>query len=206
MDVNIWNGYGNGGNIFKSSEKKASLKKILNYFKTSWFYRQTPKGFMPLRLYSHAPDFTLQTAENETFQLREALKDSQILLFFYPKAFTAGCSAEVCEFRDHYPFFSERNIRLVGISHDPEDTQARFAKKYQLPFTLLSDPMRTVCRLYDAVYPFGLLTKRVSYFINQEGIITIAYENLFKPEVHLMQMKNRILSQENNQEKVKTSL
>ncbi len=160
---------------------------------------------MPLRIFSKAPDFTLQTADDETFNLKEALKESEVLLFFYPKAFTKGCSAEACDFRDHFNFFKERNVRVVGISHDPEETQARFAKKYQLPYTILSDPARTVCRLYDAVYPFGLLTKRVSYLINREGKITVAYENLFKPEGHLAQMKAKIESREREEEKSRSA-
>lgn len=178
------------------------MKKILNLFKALGFSLHFNPA-MPLRIYSKAPDFTLQTAENESFNLKKTLEIKSVLLLFYPKAFTAGCTAEACGFRDDYSFFENRNIQIVGISHDLEETQSRFAKRYKLPFTLLSDPSRTVCRLYDAVYPFGLLTKRVSYLINQEGLISIAYENLFNPAEHLEQIKSRILAQEKEQRLVR---
>jgi peroxiredoxin Q/BCP len=180
------------------------LKKILNLLKWLGFFLNNTKK-MPLRMFSKAPDFTLQTADNEAFNLKDALKESKVLLFFYPKSFTAGCTTEACDFRNDYTFFTDRNIRVVGISHDTEETQARFARRYQLPYTLLSDPGRTVCRLYDAVFPFGLLTKRVTYLIDQQGIIELAYENLFNAEDHLLQMKNRIenLEKESGSIKVK---
>jgi peroxiredoxin Q/BCP len=151
---------------------------------------------MSLKINSKAPDFKLKDQDGQSFHLTTALKNGPILLFFYPKAFTPGCTAEVCSFREDYSFFSDRNIQLIGISHDTEETQKKFKEKYHLPYPLLSDTNRKVAKLYDAVYPFGLMTKRTSYFINQEGIISDTIDQLMGSEDHIRHFKQTLLRAE----------
>lgn len=151
---------------------------------------------MALKLYSKAPDFELNSPNSTRFRLSERLKENPVALFFFPKAFTAGCTREVCQFRDDYSFFREKGIELVGISHDAEETQERYRLRYQLPFPLYSDPNRQVCRLYDAVYPFGLLTRRVTYLISREGLILCAHDALMESTQHVEYLKSRILQLE----------
>lgn len=144
---------------------------------------------MALRINSKAPDFRLQDSEDREFHLKSELNEKGILLLFYPKAFSPGCTREVCSFSQDFQFFADRGIRLIGISHDMQETLHRFKERHSVPFVLLSDPRRMVCRMYDAVYPFGLLTKRVSYFIDGEGIIRYTSDNLLNPDVHLREMR-----------------
>jgi peroxiredoxin Q/BCP len=144
---------------------------------------------MALKIHSKAPDFTLNTAGGEKFCLAKTLINKPVVLFFYPKSFTSGCTMEACDFRNDYAFFIERNIEVVGISHDAEETQKRFQEKYRLPYILLSDPKKKVSHAYEAVYPFGLLQKRITYFIDQNGVIRSVYDNLILAKNHLEQIK-----------------
>jgi peroxiredoxin Q/BCP len=144
---------------------------------------------MALKINTKAPDFRLLNSENNEFHLNSELNESGILLLFYPKAFSPGCTREVCSFSQDFQFFANRGIRLVGISHDMPETLHRFRERHSIPFLLLSDPRRMVCRMYDAVYPFGLLTKRISYFIDGDGFIRHISDNLLNPDLHLREMR-----------------
>lgn len=155
---------------------------------------------MALKLYSRAPDFEVTSPGGEPFRLSERLKINPVGLFFFPKAFTAGCTREVCSFRDDYSLFSSQGVELAGISHDPEDTLERYRARYNLPFPLYSDPGRRVCRLYDAVYPFGLLTRRVTYYIGKNGLILGALDSLLDAREHVEFLTRRI-SEHQGQEK-----
>jgi len=147
---------------------------------------------MALPRLSKAPDFLLKTSQGEDFNLYQVLDKKQVVLFFYPKAFTPGCTTEVCSFRDDYQYFKFKNIELVGISHDDTDIQGKFKDKYKLPYTLLSDPGRKVARQYEALFPLGLMTKRITYFIDRKGNIQGVYDNIFGAEEHLVKVKGQI--------------
>jgi peroxiredoxin Q/BCP len=147
---------------------------------------------MALSLNSPAPDFSLKDSSNQSFTLSQALKNGPVALVFYPKAFTRGCTEEVCTLRDEFAFFRQRGIQLYGISHDTIETQGDFQSKYSLPFPLLSDPMRRVAKLYKAVFPFGLLTRRISYYIGQDGKIKAIHEQLFDGKDHTEQLIQKI--------------
>jgi peroxiredoxin Q/BCP len=96
--------------------------------------------------------------------------------------------------RDDYSFFEERKISMFGISHDAVETIREFGGKYSLPYTLLSDPNRKVCKLYDAVYPFGIMTKRISYYIDADGTIKGMIDDLIDSRGHVEYLKKRIES------------
>lgn len=145
---------------------------------------------MALKINRKAPGFRLQDSFGREFSLEEETGPEGMLLLFYPKAFSPGCTRQVCGFSDEYSYFSEKGIRIVAISHDRPETLARFRERYALPFTLLSDPQRVVCRMYDAVYPFGLLTRRISYLLNAEGNIVHVFDNLLNHSAHLEEIRN----------------
>ena len=153
---------------------------------------------MVLKINSKAPDFRLQDSENAEFRLYDQLGANGLVLIFYPKAFSPGCTREVCSFAEDVSFFSDRGIRLVGISHDSEETLRRFRKRYQLPFTLLSDPGRVVCRMYDAVYPFGLLTRRLTCYIRPDFRIGHISDNLLNPAIHLQELREFLIRNPQN--------
>ncbi len=102
---------------------------------------------MSLKAGDKAPDFTLPTDGNGKVSLAK-LKGKKVILYFYPKDDTSGCTAEACGFRDHLPKFGKSDAVVIGISRDNVASHDRFKKKYDLPFTLASDEDGKVCEAY----------------------------------------------------------
>ena len=120
---------------------------------------------MALEVGSKAPDFSLATDDaDETVSLR-ALKGKTVLLYFYPRDDTPGCTVEACSFRDEYKQFKKLGIEIFGISRDSSERHAKFRAKYQLPFTLLVDEEGEVCKAY------GVLQKKTSFGKTSIGIV-----------------------------------
>jgi len=94
-----------------------------------------------------APDFELQSDEGETVTL-SALRGKPVVLYFYPKDDTPGCTTEACEFRDAYDRFREQGVEILGVSPDTEASHRKFKSKYELPFTLLADPEHHAAEAY----------------------------------------------------------
>ena len=118
-----------------------------------------------------APDFTLPTQTGAPVRLYDLLGERALVLFFYPKDNTSGCTAEVCAFRDQYEVFKEAGAEVVGVSSDSVDTHAGFAGKHHLPFTLLSDKGGKVRKLYGVPATLGLLPGRVTYILDRHGVV-----------------------------------
>jgi peroxiredoxin Q/BCP len=94
-----------------------------------------------------APDFELASDEGETVTL-SALRGKPVVLYFYPKDDTPGCTTEACEFRDAYDRFREQGVEILGVSPDTEASHQKFKSKYELPFTLLADPEHQAAEAY----------------------------------------------------------
>jgi peroxiredoxin Q/BCP len=94
-----------------------------------------------------APEFRLQTDEGAWLSLAD-LRGQRVVLYFYPKDDTSGCTVEACEFRDLFPRFEADGARVLGVSPDPVARHLKFKAKYGLPFTLLADPMHETCEAY----------------------------------------------------------
>ena len=107
-----------------------------------------------------APDFTVQTDSGQELKL-SALQGKRVVLYFYPKADTPGCTTEACEFRDDSAAFKEKNVEVVGISPDKPAAQAKFKTKYDLPFTLLADSDKTVAQAYGVWKEKNMYGKKV---------------------------------------------
>lgn len=118
-----------------------------------------------------APEFALPCQSGEMVSLKDFLGSRPVVLFFYPKDYTPGCTKEACAFRDSYEEFSNLGAEVIGISSDPVESHRSFAQKHFLPYTLLSDEGGKVRRLYDVPKTFGLFPGRVTYVIDQEGIV-----------------------------------
>lgn len=150
---------------------------------------------MALKVGSKAPDFVLRGGDGKEFRLSQTWAGKPGIIYFYPKDFTPGCTAEACAFRDHYQELAQWGIPVVGISRDSEAEHARFARSYQLPFTLLSDPKGQVCAQYDARIPVLNITKRVTYLLDSNHIIVAVVENFFAAETHVKEMLAELRSQ-----------
>lgn len=126
-----------------------------------------------------APDFTLPDQNATDHKLSDYL-GQWVLIYFYPKDDTPGCTIEACSIQDNLPKFDELKIKVLGISADPVSSHQKFAQKYELNFTLLSDNKKEAINKYEAS---GIFTKRISYLVDPQGQIFKAYENV-NPETH----------------------
>lgn len=118
-----------------------------------------------------APDFTLPATEGKQVSLGDFLGKKNIVLYFYPKDNTPGCTAEACAFRDSYEVFKEAGAEVIGVSSDAAESHDNFAKRYHLPFILVSDSNGSLRKRYGVPRMFGLLPGRVTYIIDKQGII-----------------------------------
>ena len=132
-----------------------------------------------------APDFTLPDWQGRQFTLSSLLAQGPVVLYFYPKDETSGCTAEACSFRDSYDAFKEAGAEVVGISSDSEQSHASFAQRHDLPFVLLSDQGGAVRRRYGARDLFGLMPGRVTYVIEPSGTVRHVFSNQFSPTRHI---------------------
>ena len=110
-----------------------------------------------------APDFELASDEGETVTL-SALRGKPVVLYFYPKDDTPGCTTEACEFRDAYDRFREQGVEILGVSPDTEASHQKFKSKYELPFTLLADPD------HEAAQAYGVWKEKRNYGKTYMGI------------------------------------
>jgi peroxiredoxin Q/BCP len=116
-----------------------------------------------------APDFELYAQDGHPVRLSEELKRGPVVLFFYPRAMTPGCTKESCHFRDLEAEFAALGAGRLGISADPIDRQRQFAEKNGFEFPLLSDPDRVVARQYGVKRPGPLFNRRATFVIGADG-------------------------------------
>lgn len=112
---------------------------------------------MPVKVGDTAPDFTLPAQDGSTISLRDFRGQQAVVLYFYPKDDTPGCTAESCAFRDQYEVFKTAGAEVIGVSGDSSESHQKFAAKHNLPFTLLSDKDNQVRKQYGATTAFGLI-------------------------------------------------
>ena len=131
-----------------------------------------------------APDFRLQDQNSEWHELAD-YRGQWVVLYFYPKADTPGCTTEACEFRDNIFAYEDLGAAVVGVSLDDVASQADFAEKYSLPFPLLSDARQEVAKTYGVLTEmFGTqIAARETFLIDADGRIRKHYENV-DPEAH----------------------
>ena len=130
-----------------------------------------------------APDFLVPTDGGNTISLKE-LKGNKVILYFYPKDMTPGCTTEACNFRDAYPDFSMIDAKIIGVSKDSVERHNKFKDKYELPFILASDQEGEVCNAYGVWQEkinygktyMGIV--RSTFLINERGKITAVWRNL----------------------------
>jgi peroxiredoxin Q/BCP len=120
-----------------------------------------------------APDFTLAAANGTTVRLSDYRGKKSVVLFFYPKDETPGCTVEACTFRDSYEEFAEAGAEVIGISADSSDSHVKFAGRHNLPMLLLSDPEGEARAKYGVkpMLGIGVLAGRVTFVIDREGIV-----------------------------------
>jgi peroxiredoxin Q/BCP len=140
---------------------------------------------MSLKIGDQVPDFTLKAQDGSDVSLYGLLAQKPVVLFFYPKDNTPGCTAEVCSFRDRYSVFQTEGAEVVGISTDTVFSHEQFANTHQLPFLLLSDEGSQVRRLFGVPSTLMVLPGRVTYVIDQKGIVRLVFNSMIDINGHI---------------------
>ena len=144
-----------------------------------------------------APAFTGTDQNGNTVSLADFAGKKMVLLYFYPKDFTGGCTKEACGFRDRMADLQTNNVVLVGVSHDTAESHAKFAQQYHLNFSLLADPDGRIIKDYG-VKMFALkYAKRVSFLIGTDGKIVHVTEAA-SPQTHFAEMKEAMAGLKKN--------
>ena len=136
-----------------------------------------------LELGTIAPDFSLQD-QNGTVRRLSDYRGRKVILYFYPKDMTSGCTKQACGFGELYPQFREKGAEVLGVSKDSVSSHKKFEEKYGLPFTLLADPEKEVIRMYDVwkeKVNYGKVTMgvvRTTYLIDENGVIVKAMDKV----------------------------
>ena len=132
-----------------------------------------------------APDFELPDQNGKLVRLSGFRGKAPVVVYFYPKDDTKGCTIEACGFRDDFEKFQTVGAEVIGISDDSEHSHEAFASKYKLPFTLLSDKGGSVRKLYGVKKTFGVIPGRVTFVIDRAGVIRHVFSSQSKPARHV---------------------
>ena len=132
-----------------------------------------------------APDFTLPSQSGEPVRLQDRIGQRVVVLYFYPKDETTGCTAEACAFRDSHEVFTAAGAEVIGVSSDSVDRHASFAGRHNLPFTLLSDVGGKVRKAYGVPATFGFIPGRVTYVIDRDGTVRHVFNSMTNIDGHV---------------------
>ena len=135
---------------------------------------------------SRVPTFALLDQNGKLFDIASVLGKKNLVIYFYPKDDSPGCTKEACSFRDQYEVFRQADAEIIGISSDDVDSHKRFAEKYHLTYTLLSDQEGRIRELFGVPSSLlGLLPGRVTYVVNKQGIVVHTFDSQFESEMHI---------------------
>jgi thioredoxin-dependent peroxiredoxin len=138
-----------------------------------------------------APDFTLNDQDGKPVRLAD-FHGQKLVVYFYPKDDTPGCTKESCSFRDHYTAFTDAGAEVIGISSDSEASHRKFKDKHKLPFTLLADVGGKVRAAFKVPKSAGLLPGRVTYVIDREGVIRHAFSSQLDVTRHVSEAEETL--------------
>ena len=147
-----------------------------------------------VRVGDRAPDFTLQGPEGRPVSLRDYAGSKSVVIYFYPKDFTAGCTAETKAFGESYDAILDLGAEILGISSDSEESHGSFAQECGARFPLLADPGGKVREAYGAKSSFGLIPGRVTYVIDREGVVRHVFSSQLKPKQHIAEAMEALKS------------
>ncbi len=159
---------------------------------------------MTVNVGDKAPDFTLPSQMGDNVTLSEFLGKKNIVLYFYPKDETPGCTREACSFRDSYQELASLGAEVLGVSGQSVESHKSFATHYGLPFILLSDEDNKVRKLYGVPSSLGLIPGRVTYIIDKKGVVRHIFNSQTQTQQHVEEAKAtlRELEKEGQQAKV----
>ena len=140
---------------------------------------------MRLKVGDKIPDFKATDTNGNTFDSNEIVGKKPVVIYFYPKDNTTGCTAQACSFRNQYQDFKDFGAEVIGISSDTLSSHQKFAKQYNLPFILLTDTNKNIRKIFDVPTSlFGLIPGRVTYVADKNGIIKMIFDSAL-PNNHI---------------------
>jgi thioredoxin-dependent peroxiredoxin len=148
----------------------------------------------PAKLNQEAPDFELPSEAGKNVRLSDFRGKQAVVVYFYPKDDTPGCTAESCAFRDAYEDFKEEGAEVIGISSDSVESHKNFAAKHKLPFILLADQGGKVRSQWGVPTTLGVVPGRVSYVIDKKGIVRNIFNSQLEATKHVSEAK-KVLAQ-----------
>lgn len=141
---------------------------------------------MKIKTGSRIPSFILPDQNGQNINIEDLVGKSNLVIYFYPKDDTPGCTAEACSFRDQFADFEDIGAKVIGISSDSVKKHKAFAEKHNLPFTLLSDVNKKVRKAFGVPADMlGLLPGRVTYIIDKKGIVRHVFNSQFNTTKHV---------------------
>ncbi len=155
---------------------------------------------MTVNVGDKAPDFTLPSQMGDNVTLSEFIGKKNIVLYFYPKDETPGCTAEACSFRDSYNELTSLGAEVLGVSGQSVESHKSFATHYGLPFILLSDEDKKVRKLYGVPSTIGLLPGRVTYIIDKKGVVRHIFNSQTQTRQHVEEAKATLQELEKEQQ------
>jgi len=139
-----------------------------------------------IKVGSKVPEFILKDQNGKEFDLKKVIGQKNLVIYFYPKDDTPGCTKEACSFRDQYEEFIQADAMVIGISSQSVSSHKKFADKYKLPFILLSDSTNNVRKLFGVhTNENGGIPGRVTFVVDKYGIIIYTFNSLTQPAKHV---------------------
>jgi peroxiredoxin Q/BCP len=152
----------------------------------SFFLSGNMKKEKGIEIGDKLPSFSLLDQNGELFSSDDYIGKTALVIYFYPKDDTSGCTKEACKFRDNYEDFTDLEVQIIGISGDSVESHKNFADKYNLPFTLLADTDNDVRGLFGVPTSFfGTVPGRVTYVVNNSGVVIHIYNSMIKAGNHI---------------------
>jgi thioredoxin-dependent peroxiredoxin len=164
------------------------MKTMINYLKRMtlicvlFFMGGTGKA-QPIKEGSKVPAFKLLDQDGKEFNIRDVLEKKKLVIYFYPKDDTPGCTKEACSFRDQFEVFTQADAMIIGISGQSVDSHKKFAEKYTLPFTLLSDTDNKVRKLFGV--SSGPIPGRVTFVVDKTGTVVYVFDSQMQATRHV---------------------
>lgn len=150
------------------------------------FHNTNNNTMSKIEVGSKIPEFELQDQDGKLFKINEVLGTKNLVVYFYPKDDTPGCTKEACTFRDQFAEFEDADAMVIGISGQSVESHKQFAEKYNLNYTLLADTGNKVRKLFGVPSDlFGLIPGRVTYIINKKGEVVYVFNSQTKSEKHV---------------------
>ena len=148
---------------------------------------------MAVKVGDKAPDFTLPSQMGDDVTLSEFFGKKNVVLYFYPKDETTGCTKEACTFRDNYEELTKLDAEVIGVSGQSVESHKSFATHHGLPFILLSDEDNNVRELYGVPSSMGIIPGRVTYIIDKKGMVRHIFNSQTQAQKHVEEAKKTLL-------------